>query len=405
MQRFVIAWLLGSILFLAVVAGINLFADAFGIMGTPLVAGLNEFKVSPIDWSRVTKPYLAARANPATLILGSSPVDVGMNPLSPAWPPDRKPVFNMGIDGVSPSALYRFEQDAFAASHPKLVIIGVTLEDSLVIDGPPRPAAATAAMDTFEPRLRVTAAGAPNPEFQTQRLKDTVFALASVRATTESLRTLTGQLGSTKTFQTPLGFLEAGEFTAWEKTEGFYVLVTDKDRQRIGTYVKWARKPVFNIDALAHMIALARDRGARVIVAIMPGYVDHIEIRRQMGISGQFDAWKARVVALAEQAGAGVTLWDFSGFSPYTTEVLPPPGDRTTRLRWFWDPVHFQPALGDLLIARLMGQGPADFGVVLTSGNLAAVNQAFHAAEKDWVAAHPADVARIGQIIAKVSGR
>jgi hypothetical protein len=400
MPRFIAFWLIGLIAFMGIVIGVNVVVDPYGVIGAPRIAGFNADKIAAVDWPRVTKPYLVARANPATLVLGTSPADVGFDPESAAWPADLRPVFNLSIDGGSPFQMYRFEQDALAVSKPKLVVISVSMEDSLDFGGPRHMS------DDFDARLRVSADGKPNPDYRSGVLADYVFATASFKAIGDSLRTVLRQRDPIKTFETPLGQLHGGKFEIWAQTEGFHVLVSDKDHMHAGIDLRWARDPRFNIDALADMIKIAREHGAKVAVVIIPNYIDQIEIRRQTGVTPQFDAWKTRVVELADQADktmGDVSLWDFSGFSPYTTEPLPEPGDVKTRLRWFWESIHFQPALADLIIQRIMGTGPEDFGVRLTADNLSADIAAYHDAQAKWVAEHPATVARITRFIAEAN--
>jgi hypothetical protein len=392
MSRFIAFWAIGLVAILGIVVGVNVVVDPYGVIGAPRIAGFNRDKIAAVDWPRVTKPYLMARSNPTTVVMGTSPADVAFDPASSAWPADLQPVFNLAIDGASPYQMYRFEQDALAISKPKLVVINVSLEDSQVFGSPPKQP------EDFDARLRVTRDGVPNPDYRLGVLKDYIFATASFKAIGDSLRTVIHQRDPIKTFQTPLGQLSGGKFEIWARTEGFHVLVSDKDHLHAGMDLRWARKPRFNIDSLADMIKAARDSGAKVAVVIIPNYIDQLEIRRQTGVTSQYDAWKTRVVALtdqAEKAMGGVSLWDFSGFSPYVTESLPEPGDHATRLRWFWESIHFQPALADLMIQKIMGKGPDDFGVLLTPDNLAADIAAYHDAQGKWVAEHPRDVARI----------
>jgi hypothetical protein len=130
-----------------------------------------------------------------------------------------------------------------------------------------------------------------------------------------------------------------------------------------------------------------------------------METLQQLGLDADYDAWKTSIVeGVAKAAPRGdVAVWDFSGFSRYTTEPIPAPGDRVHRLRWFWEPVHFQADLGDLMIARMSGSpAPADLGVRLTPANLRVQLADYHVAERAWVAAHPADVARIAEMVREV---
>ncbi|MDB5394400.1 MAG: hypothetical protein JWM91_1906 [Rhodospirillales bacterium] len=400
MQRFIVFWLISLVVFLGIVIGVNVLVDPYGIIGAPRIAGFNQDKMAAVDWPRVTKPYLVVRANPATLVMGTSPADVAFDPASADWPADLKPVFNLSIDGSSPHQMYRFEQDALAVSKPKLVVISISLEDSQVSGDPPKQP------EDFDQRLRVSYDGTPNPDHRLGVLNDYIFATASFKAIGDSLRTIIHQRDPIKTFQTPLGQLSGGKFEIWARNEGFHVLVSDKDHLHAGMDLRWARKPRFDIERLIDMIKVARDHGANVTVVIIPNYIDQLEIRRQTGLTGQYNAWKTRVVELADQAKAtmgGVTLWDFSGFSPYVTEPLPEPGDRSTRLHWFWESIHFQPALGNLIIQKIMGKGPEDFGVLLTTDNLAADIASYHEAQDRWVVAHPRDVARITRFIGEAN--
>jgi hypothetical protein len=64
------------------------------------------------------------------------------------------------------------------------------------------------------------------------------------------------------------------------------------------------------------------------------------------------------------------------------------------------EPIQFKPDLGDLMIQRVLSEGgPADLGALITSASLPERTTEFDAAERDWVAAHPADVARIAAVV------
>ena len=146
----------------------------------------------------------------------------------------------------------------------------------------------------------------------------------------------------------------------------------------------------------------ARAHGAAIDVVILPNHADGMEVLRQTGLDADYDAWKTALVrGVAGAAPGQAAVWDFSGWSAYTTEDLPAPGDRDHPLRWFYEPVHFKPALGDAIAARIEGAGQPDgFGVRLTPVNVASQIAAYHAGQAAWEAAHPADVARIAALVA-----
>jgi hypothetical protein len=71
-----------------------------------------------------------------------------------------------------------------------------------------------------------------------------------------------------------------------------------------------------------------------------------------------------------------IPLGDFSGYNSMTTEPVPPSGDTTSRMKWYWESSHYRKELGDLVLDRLLeyeGTGraiPVDFGILLTRDNL-----------------------------------
>jgi hypothetical protein len=83
-----------------------------------------------------------------------------------------------------------------------------------------------------------------------------------------------------------------------------------------------------------------------------------------------------------------ITAWDFLEYASYTTEPVPPPGDRITRPRWFWESVHFTPALGEIMLQRVFHDTPADFGAPLTLARVDARNQLVREQQRAFVGWH-----------------
>ena len=115
-------------------------------------------------------------------------------------------------------------------------------------------------------------------------------------------------------------------------------------------------------------------------------YPYHAETRliiERLGLGALFGQWKQRIVDLAarhREPGQALEVWDFSGISPQTLEAIPPPDDRRTQLKWFWEAGHFKPALGDVALARMLGEDNG-FGIRLDPANI-----------DGWVARDRADV-------------
>ena len=402
MARFLALWLVALLALVSATLALTVAVDPYGILGAPRWHGLTEEKIAGADWPLLAKPYLIEAARPQTVVLGSSSVDIGIDPDSPAWPSASRPVFNLGIDGAGPPTQLRFLQHAFAEGHPKLVLIGVSFEDSLSYPPDASRRAATAPAN-FESRLRVTADGQPNLGYTKAWLQDLLFATLSVDALKDSVATLLRQGDRFETHETILGFNSAGRFARWTRNEGQFSLVMDKDRTKAAELLNWSRHRLTVVQPIADMIHLAQGRGAQVIVFVVPNYVDEIEMHRQIGITGRVQAWKAQLASIVEQSARAdqpVPLWDFSGFSRYTTEPMPGPGVTGSELQWVWEPIHFRAALGTLMIARMMGENePSDLGIRLTTDQLTARNTEYETLQRAWVAAHPSDVARIAGVL------
>jgi hypothetical protein len=407
MRRFLGIWLVSLLGLAAMVLAITVGIDPYGVIGTPTVRGINADKVAAADRPRLTKPLMVERRDWQTLILGASNTDVGMNPESDAWPVPLRPVFNYAIDGGDPVAQLRFLQHALVSIHPKLILVAIELEDAMrgppgTVKASPAVEAAEAAAYGYEDRMRVLRDGTPNPAYALNRVKDTVFATFSLQALQDSVLTVLRQNDPERTRETAQGQNSAGNFAKWLRTEGSYTLVMDKDRERTPKLLAWAAAGGLTTTApLGEIVRAGHAHGAEVIVFIMPSYVDQLEVLRQTGLMPLFERWKmdvARTLESADPAAAPTPLWDFSGISQYTTELLPGARDLDHPLHWFWEPIHFRTALGDVMVRRML-DGAGSWGDRITTQNLPARAAQQAALQRQWAETHPADVARLAAVV------
>jgi hypothetical protein len=376
--------------------------DPYRVFGTPEIAGLTLQKPAAVRWSRLSKAYMVQRVHPATLILGSSSADVGFNPDSPAWPASFRPAFNLAIDGALPDTNLHYLRHALVSATPTHVVIEANFIESMVLPSAPMDAAAHTQFD-FAPRMRVTADGLPNAGYFGAHVADMVFATLSVTSLSDSIDTVLHQGDLSAAYETASGWNDGGELRRWAANDGFYRLMMNKDQAKIPQYAAWRHDKVLQIAPVVEMVRVAHAHGAAVTLVIPPNYVDEMEALRQLGIDADYDAWKTALVDGVAAADGSAAIWDFSGYTPYTTEALPSPGDVSHRLRFVWESVHFQSGLGDLMIARMTGAAaPADFGMRLTVANVASRIEAYHVAQAAWMAVHPGDVARIAETVRHV---
>ena len=93
--------------------------------------------------------------------------------------------------------------------------------------------------------------------------------------------------------------------------------------------------------------------------------------------------------------GANIELWDFSGFAPYADENVPPLGDTTTEMQWYWESGHFKSSLGEVLLARIFKIEPQhpEWGLMLKAGSLDEHLQRQRAARDQYEIVHTREVA------------
>ena len=233
MGRFVRIWLAAISVMAMLVLCFTLAVDPYGIVGTRTFAGWTNRKVAGVDWARFSKPYLLAKVAPQTLVLGSSVVDVGIDPDSAAWPASSRPVFNLGIPGASPLEQLRFLRNALTVSQPRRLFIAATFDDALWSPNRSKPGAEMA-VDIFTGRLPINADGSRNTAARIGAAANLVFATFSLQAIRDSVATLARGGTTTMNAQTTLGRNTGDTFRRWASAEGFNALFDGARTQQGG---------------------------------------------------------------------------------------------------------------------------------------------------------------------------
>lgn len=144
--------------------------------------------------------------------------------------------------------------------------------------------------------------------------------------------------------------------------------------------------------------------GVDVTLFISPIHARQMEALRAMGLLPVYDRWRVDLTYTVSQVNASKTatsevrLWDFSGYNSVTMEDIPDPGDRHQTMRWYWSSARYTPALGELMLDRMLGQaysGPSDFGISLTGSNLRSILDQERKRRTIYVVLHPEEINRI----------
>ena len=196
------------------------------------------------------------------------------------------------------------------------------------------------------------------------------------------------------------------------ENDGVATLFAQKDTQTIEQYAEphqillsTVDSPITGLVAIEKLIELAHARGIRVLLFVQPAHADRLELLDRMGYWNDYEHWKVTLterVAASRVHGDDVRLFDFGGYERFSREVVPPAGDHTTRLQWFWEPAHYTTALGALMVKRMLGHrdaaDDASFGVELEPGNVYERLAQIRRDRMRYRADFPAEVHRLGAL-------
>ena len=354
-------WFFGSALAAVLLAGaINVLIDPLDIFGSPKMSGINRLKPHLDHHREFTRWRQAQRLCPSGMILGNSRAEIGFDPEHTGFIDRGLSVANQAVPGAGAVTAYR--QLLWASNigcAPKLLVVGIEFFDFRG-DTPPRN---LAQLKDAPPTLDAKAAA------------EIVFSLAGLG---DSAATLALQHSRYPAALTERGFNPLLNYEREVAQSGHQALF----RQRAVENAKvWARKPRMirppgaehaeDRVALRAILDLARANGSEVHLIIYPYHAQIRLMMKRMQLDHLFRDWKRDMVAMiSDDSGSGplpagqVSLWDFSGLSPATTEPIPAAGDRTTRLQHYWESGHFKKALGDKMLSQMLGSAPG-FGMQL----------------------------------------
>jgi len=374
-RRFLQTWLTCLIALGALVVLVNLLVDPYDVFGTPRIAGISALKPTARDHSMMTKTYQVSRAHPATVVIGSSVVYLGIDAFDPAWPAAMEPIYNYGIPGgYATSASLRTLQEAISAGGVRNAVVFLDFQNFLVAEHQ------SGVLTEDDRRFRFSPDGGPNPYHPAQMARDMFLSLATMGALTDSITTVISQGRQNVLNLAPDGSSTEADFVNAAHADGMHDLFTQKNAFEVVRADRLARGmaawngPMPNLDIIDAMIRFSQAHDVRLTLVIAPHHVDALEIYYTRGLWPRIEQVKTELAALVAARGKGVTLWDFMDYSFFATESVPEAGDRRTQTRWFWEPTHFKKQLGDLMIRRMFGSDAPAFGTELTPENVAARN-------------------------------
>jgi hypothetical protein len=345
---------------LIALASFAFLIDPWGIWHDVAIDGLNRHKISTWKNQWLHKTSVIACSRPDALLLGSSRA-LALSPAHPGLRALAQRPYNAGINGAGVEDLYRAFRFAQGLEAQRVAVIGI---DFFMFG------TGSQAGPREQERFRWFSQHPgcwPDPadRFPTLLSRDAIRA---------SLRTVRRQRAlHRESYTRPDGTWGASELLhdisrgrqrrIFRSTEAsmlpFYRNLADGERIETGLRV------------LQSLLEETRDARVQAHVFISPFHARIGELMDRAGRWEAFEAWKRRVVEIAEGAGAP-PVWDFSGYNAVTTEPVPAEGGAA--MRWYWDSSHYAPSVGNLILDRMLdadtGARVAGFGVRLTEQNI-----------------------------------
>jgi Tetratricopeptide repeat len=417
----------GVTLFLSVVAT-NVFVDPFGLFYFVNIDGFNAQRLKAASEARMVKAIQVCLDQPTAVVMGTSRVEVGMNPVHPGWEDGARP-YSLALAGTGLAELdMTFRHLVQASPAVKQVAIGV---DFLMFNANREAHVFGAEVLGFDRKRLLLKPGATC----LRSVSSDAFNVLGVPALRYSLATIGSQMTPPDSSKANYNPTMVGQWIAQYDRRGYrgdyydaafkWLWAENGARENFDDsdhrpgqetyYVDkiWRPSPEkrycftrAEVDTFAvfrSMIDFAYQSGVDVRLFINPIHARMLVAIREAGLWPTYEAWKRGISEIVEDEGrklgrAPIPLWDFSGFNTVTTEAIPPIGVTTSKMRFWWEPSHYQSLVGAMMLDRILGYSdpkrdvPADFGVRLDRTTIDAWIDATRKGALDYAVAEPRDV-------------
>jgi len=393
------------------IAAINFVVDPYLVFGRERIVGFNQAKPTADQREWLMKAHEAPRHNPRTVVLGSSRADVGISPGSSAWPAAWAPVYNLSLAGSDLGLNLHYLQHLLRANEGRSalrqVVVGLDFESFLA-----RPAIAAAAADPREAEAlaRLDAMATATLAGRLRVWQDRSESLFTLDALLDSASTVTANRSASPGANLGLdGQFGDGQLRKWTQADGVAQLFRQKNADTLRSF-KPPRRSLAPADGaqmhgapqLAALIELCGRHRLKLVLLIQPSHASRLEMLDAMGYWPEFEHWKQALAALTDDAratGHDVVLWDFSGYEPANLEPMPGPQAARTPLQWYWDPVHYRPALGDRMLATITVGHATPPAALLTRTSVESRLQRVRADREAYRAAQGTEMQRWRQMV------
>lgn len=357
-RRFVISFLMSTLLGLTALAVLNLTVDPFGAFGVTVLPA-----DSRSGDTRTARAELLRRFTGETVLIGSSRTRVGYDGRHPSFA--NGPALNVGLDGTHLRELSLVVGQALANPHVRRILLSIDLH---------------LAAQHWQPNADFHCSRFNPDRSEFEHACDLLWNGRTIEA---SLRALRRCIAGDASQHDELGFAcgAAARFErAPQSVRSQAALSQFCGRDGLLSNLQSSAETREQMSALCDA---CRTAGVELTIILDPVHALLLEGLRSRGGWEDYRQWKTDIVAVA--AEHGFSVWDFAGYSPETTETLLV--DAAPPARWFWEPSHMRRELGDRVLERvLQSQSNAElWGERLTPQTLPQHFQQLDTAREHWL--------------------
>ena len=333
--------------------------DPRGMFHIVDIDGFNSKKASFLRYETFIKPYQAINSEASYVFLGDSRANtIFASSLEHRYFAG-KPIYSAGMAGQSIYADYRMLQHIQDMHITQMIVF---VDHLSFFSSSPLNQSIVKNNSEFSRRLNYNEDGGKNHTQWLQGFKDTALLLCSFNILQDSLETIQKQhsegwyLLQNGTWGGGLAYDGKPQRKNFDYIERNFLLEPLADMPYTQPFYESSEINTFS--TLEKFITLAHDLKIKVEFIIPPVHARMFEVIFSMGRWQDYENWKRTFVFTNEEIAKKLndtpfTIWDFTAYNDITTEPVPQFNDKLTHMRWFYDDVHVQPALGEFMLNEM----------------------------------------------------
>lgn len=380
-KNFLVGFFVSLMIFPLFLVLFVIIIDPFSKFDLISLPGINTFKSQNINMARLFKAHQILKRKPQNIILGSSRVELGLDPDHPAWKKIPGSTYNAAMSGIGIFELNKMLQHSFYASN-KINIALIGLDFIMFNAHREEVIFVTEVSDFDERRLLKSETDNPYKAF----LCDLPYFIGTPALKLSGGTLLTQKKDPLTTFYYQNGqrsdeFMEeiikkAGPRAMFSSQEWAYI----RKIWRAGHKRRYClRSPAAHntLNTFRELVRFAYAHNINIRFFTTPIHARMILAIRQAGLWPQFEEWKREVTKIIYEEAKNFkaepfVFWDFCGFFPVNEEQIPDEASRTP-MKYYFEGSHFNRKVGDIITSYLIGNNVPHhntFGKRLTPQNI-----------------------------------